>query len=59
MIDENFLIKDEHEAIDGYNKYLSQGVRNPKILIMIKSIIRDEKRHIRMLKQIKKIGVKK
>jgi len=55
MVDENFLIVDENEAIEGYNTYLSQGVRNPKIISMIRGIIRDEERHIRILNQIKKI----
>ncbi len=54
-VDENFLIKDEHDAIDGYNTYLRQGVRNKKILPIIKSIIRDEQRHIRLLNKIKKM----
>jgi rubrerythrin len=55
MIDENFLINDEHSAINGYNEYLKQGVKNPKIIPIIKSIIKDEQKHIRLLNKIKKI----
>ena len=55
MVDEDFLIADEHDAIKGYDEYLSQGVRNPKIIPIIKSIIRDEEKHIRILKKIKNI----
>jgi rubrerythrin len=58
MIDENFLITDEHDAIIGYNTYLRQGVRNPKIIPLIKSIIKDEQKHIRILNKIKKIRTK-
>jgi rubrerythrin len=55
IVDENFLIADEHDAISGYNTYLKQGVRNKKIIPIIKSIIRDEERHIRLLNKIKKM----
>jgi len=55
MVDEDFLIADEHDAIEGYNTYLSQGVRNPKIIPIIKSIIRDEEKHIKLLQKIKRM----
>lgn len=55
MIDEDFLIKDEKEAIDGYEKYLAQGVRCSKIISIVNKIILDEERHIKLLKKIKKL----
>lgn len=58
IITENFLIKDEIEAIESYKKYLNQGVKNPKIIPIIKRIIEDEERHIKMLKIIKKIKIR-
>lgn len=55
MVDENFLINDENEAIDGYKEYLSQGVRDPRIIPIINSIIRDEEKHKKLLSRIKKM----
>lgn len=51
------LIKDEQEAIEGYNTFLSQGVCNPKMIPIVKRIIRDEERHIRELKLMQKMKV--
>jgi rubrerythrin len=58
MINEDFLIEDEKAAISGYNEYLNQSVRNPSIIPLIKSIIRDEEKHIKILKKVKKIKIK-
>jgi rubrerythrin len=58
MIDENFLIRDEKDAIAGYEKYLAQGVRNPKIIPIINGIIRDERKHIRLLNKVEKMRAK-
>jgi len=49
------LIKDEQEAIDGYTTFLNQGVCNPKMIPIVKRIIRDEERHIRELKRLQKL----
>ena len=54
MIDENFLIKDERDAIAGYHGYLVQGA-NPKVVKIIHSIMRDEEKHIRLLNKIKQM----
>ena len=49
------LIKDEEEAIDGYNKFLNEHpLISDKMRSDIKMIIHDEKRHIRMLRRMKK-----
>ena len=49
-----FLIKDENEAINGYDKaiLLAQSVSCEKALATFKSIKEDELRHIQMLKDL-------
>jgi len=49
------LIKDEREAITAYKAYLAQGVKNPKMIPVIKKIIRDEEDHIRFLNKLEKL----
>ena len=57
MITIQDLIRDEKEAITTYIMYLNQGVRNPKMIPIIKKIIRDEIRHIKLLKQINTLKI--
>lgn len=49
-----FLVKDENEAINGYDKaiLLAQSVSCEKALAVFKSIKEDELRHIQMLKDL-------
>ena len=49
-----FLIKDENEAINGYDKaiLLAQSVSCEKSLATFQSIKQDELRHIQMLKDL-------
>ena len=56
----DILIKDEHEAIDGYNKYLDDArkvVDDQDLMLFLEEqlgeIIRDEEEHINKLEAIK------
>ena len=51
MIDIKYLILDEKEAIDAFKRYLAQGVPKKNISV-IKKIIEDEQKHIRMLRKL-------
>jgi len=51
--DVDFLIEDEEEAIDGYNEVLTR-VKDKEQVKVLKSIIADEKRHIKMIKALLK-----
>jgi len=57
MITEKELKIDEHEAINKYKEYLAQGVRNPKIIPIVRKIIYQEEGHIKFLNKIEKMKI--
>ena len=54
MVDLNFLINDEKEAIEGYEKFLSESPHSKLTIKEIKKIILQEQHHIRILNKLKK-----
>lgn len=55
MIDLDYLIEKEQEAVKDYQDFLNQSVKNPKIISVIKHIQSEEKHHERELKKLKEL----
>jgi len=55
MVSIQELTEDERHAINMYERFLNQGVKNPKIIPIIKRIILEEKKHIKQLNKINKL----
>lgn len=51
-VDLDFLIKDEQEAIEGYNKEMAKTT-NPQLIALFKHIIEEEQEHIKELENAK------